>query len=236
MKIRGHRECKECGTRWSYYETGDVACPNCGSLHSVGLENERSLHTATSSSLDLAPIRNDIDGVPLRQLTDRITDRCRTLTREYGFIDAGRLQPLDDTYLAAMELHYAASELARRMGVTDDEEWYVTELLRADEGSRPGPDAVPETLRATRGLAYANAVREYRSDLRTYLGENPAPATDGIVERLGDHVKRVRALDGDVPASEAETIVAAARDLQRYLTEGDETALVRAGSRLDSLA
>jgi len=38
MKIRGDRECKSCGTRWSYYETGSIECPACGSVHSVGVD------------------------------------------------------------------------------------------------------------------------------------------------------------------------------------------------------
>jgi uncharacterized Zn finger protein (UPF0148 family) len=235
MKVRGRRECRECGARWSYYDTGEVACPECGSLHSVGVEEERSLHTATAATLDLAPVRNAVDDEPLRRVAERAADRCREFTRGYGFVDAGELRPLDDTYLAAMELRHVAGERARRMDVTDDEEWYFTELLRADEGARPDPESVPSSLRALRGLAYANAVREYRSDLRTYIDEHPDPAAGGAVERLGDHVKRVLALDGDVPTREAETLVTVARDVGRYLAEGDESALAEAQNRLDGL-
>lgn len=236
MKVRGQRECKECGTRWSYYETGEVACPNCGSLHSVGIDEDRSLHTAAPKTLDLTPIRNDIDDAPVRRLAERATERTKEYTAGYGFIDAGTLQPLDDTYLAAMELRHVAGELARKTSATDDEEWYFTKLLKADEGERPDPEEVPDSLRALSGLAYANAVEEYRSDLRTYLDEHPDPAVRRVMERLADHAKRVRALDGDVPPREAETVVAATRDIGRYLTEGDESALAQAESRLDSLA
>ena len=235
MKIRGQRECKECGARWSYYDTGEAACPECGSLHSVGVDEERSLHTATAATLDLTPIRGGIDEEPTRRLAERAADRCREFTRGYGFIDAGALQPLDDTYLAALELRHVAGELARRMDVTDDEELYFTRLLQADEGDRPAPDDVPASLAPMRGLAYANAVREYRSDLRTYLEEQPDPAAGGVVERLSDHVKRVRALDGDVPPGEAEALVAVARDVGRYLVEGEESALAEAESRLENL-
>lgn len=236
MKIRGQRECKECGTRWAYYDTGEVACPECGSLHSVGIDEERALHTAAPKSLDLTPIRNDVDEVPLRRLAERATERAREYTAGYGFIDAGALRPLDDTYLAAMELRHVAGELARKTSVTDDEELYFTKLLKADEGERPDSEEVPESLRALSGLAYANAVEEYRSDLRTYLEEHPDPAVRDALERLADHTKRVRALDGDVPPREAETLVAAARDVARYLIEDDENALAEAESRLDTLA
>jgi uncharacterized Zn finger protein (UPF0148 family) len=236
MKVRGQRECKECGTRWSYYETGEAACPNCGSLHSVGVDEDRSLHTAAPKTLDLTPIRNDVDDAPVRRLAERATERAKEYTAGYGFIDAGDLQPIDDTYLAAMELRHVAGELARKTSVTDDEELYFTKLLKADEGERPDPEEVPDSLRALSGLAYANAVAEYRSDLRTYLDEHPDPTVRKAMERLADHTKRVRALDGDVPPREAETLVAAARDIGRYLAEDDESALAQAESRLDSLA
>ena len=236
MKVRGQRECKECGTRWSYYDTGEVACPSCGSLHSVGTDDERSLHTATAATLDLSPVRNAVDEQPTRRLAERAVERCREFTGGYGFIDSGELQSLDDIYLAAMELRHVAGELARRMDVTDDEELYFTSLLRADEGDRPTTEEVPDSLRAMRGLAYANAVKEYRSDLRRYLDEHPDPVVDDVLERLGDHTKRVRALDGDVPLREVESLVEATRDLARYLVSGDETAVAAAESRLGELA
>lgn len=236
MKVRGQRECKECGTRWSYYDTGEVACPSCGSLHSVGTDDERSLHTATAATLDLSPVRNAVDEQPTRRLAERAVERCRAFTGGYGFIDSGDLQSLDDTYLAAMELRHVAGELARRMDVTDDEELYFTSLLRADEGDRPTAEEVPDSLRAMRGLAYANAVKEYRSDLRRYLDEHPDPVVDDVLERLGDHTKRVRALDGDVSPREVESLVEATRDLARYLVSGDETAIAAAESRLGELA
>lgn len=237
MKIRGQRECNECGTRWSYYDTGEVSCPDCGSLRSVGVDEARSLHTATTATLDLTSVRGALDEEPLRSVAARAADRCRTFTRGYGFVDAGELQPLDDTYLAAVELQYVGSELARRVTVDDDEAWYFTELLRASEGERPEPADVPDSLRGARGLACANAVREYRSDVRSYLTEQPRsiPAVDRVLERLGEHVKRIRALDGNVPPRDAERLVATARDVGRYLLEDDEGALAEAASRLDDL-
>jgi uncharacterized Zn finger protein (UPF0148 family) len=236
MRVRGHRECKECGTRWSYYDTGEAACPECGSLYSVGVDEERTLHTATAATFDLTPVRRQVDEVPLRQLASRAAEHCREFTRGYGFIDGGTLQPLDDTYLAAMELQYVGSELDHRLEVDRDEELYLTSLLQADVGERPPPAEVPESLRAMRGLAYANGVRGYRSDLRTYLDEHPDPAARRLLRRLAEHAKRVRALDGDVPPRETESLVAVIRDVGRYLADGDETALAEAGTRLDDLA
>ena len=235
MKVRGQRECKECETRWSYYETGSVSCPGCGSHHSVGTDDERSLHTATAATLDLTHIRDALDSTSLARLAADAADVAGEFTRGYGFVDAGRLRPLDETYLAAMELKHAAAELDRRIDISDDEEWYFTELLQADEGVRPAPGEVPESMRAMRGLAYANAVREYRSDLRTYLDENPDPAVDGVSERLSTHVRRIRALDGDVQPRDAEALVDAARAVGRYLADGEEGELAVAEERLRSL-
>ena len=228
MKIRGQRECKECGTEWSYYDTGAVSCPSCGSRYSVGTEADRTLHTASAATLDLTPVRNSIDAEPLDRLAERAGSLAREFTQGYGFVDTGRLQPLDETYLTAMELRYVAGELGRRLRVSDEQEQYFTELLRADEGIRPTAADVPRSMRAPRGLAYASAVREYRSDLRSYLEESPDPAVDGVSERLSSHVRRVRALEGDVSPREAESLIEAARAVGRYLIDDDEEALALA--------
>ena len=235
MKVRGRRECEACGARWSYFDTGEVTCPDCGSLHSVGLDDERALHTASTATLDLAPVRSELEHASLSDLAADAADRCRSFTRGYGFIDGGTLQPLDDTYLAAMELRHVGSELDRRLEVDRDEELYLTGLLQADVGERPPPAEVPESLRSMRGLAYANAVREYRSDLRTYLEERPDPAAGRLLRRVAEHAKRVRALDGDVPPRDAESLVAAIRSVSRSITDDDEAALAEAETRLDGL-
>jgi uncharacterized Zn finger protein (UPF0148 family) len=235
MKIRGQRECKACGTQWSYYDSGSVSCPACGSLHSVGIDKERSLHTATATTLDLTPVRQNVDSEPLRRLAEQVSNSVREFTRGYGFIDGGELCELDETYLAAMELRYVANELTRRMDVGEDEERYFISLLRADDGIRPEPEDVPGSMRAMRGLAYANALEEYRSDLRTYLKEHPDKAVDGLLERLSSHIKRIRALDGEINPDESERLVRTARAIGRYLTDDDERALLEAEDRLDAL-
>lgn len=235
MKIRGQRECKSCGRRWSYYETGSVSCPSCGGLESVGTDEERSLHTATAATLDLTPVRRRVGSDPIRQIADRAAARVREFTRGYGFIEEGRLREFDDTYLAAIELRYVASELARRMDVTDEQELYFLDLLRADDGERQPPSEVPESFREMRGLAYADAVTEYRSDLRTYLREHPDPTVDGHLERLDNHRKRIRALQGDVDPRDAERLVAATRAIARYLSTDDDEALLETETRLEAL-
>jgi hypothetical protein len=121
---------------------------------------------------------------------------------------------------------------AMRMG--DDEESYVLALLNgADEGERPDPEDVPESLWAARGLAYAAAVRAYRADIRTYREDLDDPE-QSLHERLGSHVKRVRALDGDVDPEDAERLVLAARRLGDAV-RGDESAVEQTRAHLDAL-
>ncbi|WP_123539149.1 DUF7117 family protein [Halosimplex salinum] len=233
MKIRGERECQACGTRWSYYETGSVVCPDCGSLRSVGLDDPTE-HTANPANLDLTEIRALVDDEPVADVAEAAAERCREFVRKSGFVSGGALQVLDDTYLAAIELRYAGEEVARSMRVSDDEEYYVLELLRgADRGERPQADDVPESLRSARGLAYAEAVDAYRADVRRYLDDNPDETARSLLATLRDHQKRIEALDGDVSARTAGELVYVARAIGRALIDDDETALAEAQRRLD---
>ncbi len=236
MKIRGQRECTDCGTRWSYYETGSVGCPACGSLHSVGLD-EPTEHTDLETPFDLTPVRSDVDDVAVDDLAERARDVARGYVRKRGFVRGGTLRPVDEEYLAAAELLHVADVVARARRLDEREQLYFLTLLGdADDGERPHPDEVPETLRSARGFACADAVYEFRRDVRTWSeGKELTPEERTTLEHLGEHVTRVRMLDGDVPIERAETLVAAARELAVGLEDGDDDAIVRAGDRLDSL-
>lgn len=266
MKVRGQRECTDCGTRWSYYDTGSVECPDCGSLRSVGVESERRLHTDTPAELDLTDARRlldagteqgDYDASALRKAADRAGELAGEYVRRRGFVRGGDLLGLDATYLAAQELRHAADVVGRGLDLRDDEEWYFLALLRgadADaEGSagpetdqraysdeateRPPADEVPESMRAIRGLAAADAVDEYRREMADWADENAVDdAARDALETLGEHVKRVHALDGDVAPETADRLVAAARDVSRYLEDGDGDALANARDRFDRLS
>ncbi|ELZ24914.1 hypothetical protein C475_11775 [Halosimplex carlsbadense 2-9-1] len=233
MKIRGERECRACGTRWSYYETGSVVCPDCGSIRSVGLDDPTE-HTAGNARLDLTEIRALLDDQSLADVAEAAAERCREYVRQCGFVSGGELRPLDDTYIAAVELRLAGEEVARAMRLTDDEEYYFLELLRgADAGERPPADEVPESMRSVRGLAYARAVDAYRSDLRRYLKDNPDATVRSLLTTLRDHQKRIEALDGDVSPRTAGELVYVVRAVGRALADDDETALAEAQRRLD---
>ena len=236
MKIRGARECRACGSQWSYYETGSIECPDCGSLRSVGID-QRTEHTDSPASLDLSPVVERVERDAVGEIAADAAERSREYARKRGFVHAGDLKPLDATYAGAVELRYTAAELARSMRVTDDEELYFLSLLRGvDAGERPPPAEVPESLADARGLATAAIVDAYRRDLVRYLDEHPDQTVRAVLGRIVDQKKRIEALDGEVPADTAETLLQALVDLSHYAALGEDTALATAQDRLDSLS
>ncbi|WP_458190145.1 DUF7117 family protein [Haladaptatus sp. NG-WS-4] len=237
MKVRGTRECQDCGTQWSYYETGSVTCPECDSVRSVGLEASRVQHTDGAATLELAEVREAVDDVPLQETADLAEDAAREYVRKRGFISGGDLRPLDDTYLAAQELRHVADVVGRAFDVTDDEEIYFLSLLRgADEGERPATADVPESMHDVRGLAYSEALYDYHREMGKWFKEQDGDREGrNTLETLGEHVRRARALEGGLDVDAADALVSAARDLARYLGENDEDTLVSARDRLGRL-
>lgn len=232
MKLRGRRECNSCGTQWSYFDTEQITCPECGSVRSTSVE-EAKAHTASSVTLDLTAVRDDVDTRPLRELADAAADEARAFTKQYGFVRAGELEPLSDTYLAALELRRVGRTVGRLMDVTDAEELYFLSLLRgADAGERPEPADVPEPFYPERGLAIAAGADHYRRDIKRAFEERE-PAVDTVLQSVRTRCKRIEALDGAVDPQEAELLVRALRDLGDYLIDGHETALARALDRFD---
>lgn len=234
MRIRGERECRDCGTRWSYYATGSVDCPACGSIRSRGLDDERTLHTAGAGALDLSPVREAVDDAPLVDVLEDATDVCRPYVRRDGFVDEGTLRPPDDTHLAARELVHAAALGGRSRERSEAVELYLLDLLAgADAGERPDAGAVPAPLRSARGLAAAETVRAFRREVLAWLDD--APAAREALGRLDQHAKRVAALDGDVPPATAEALVTVAREIAHSLRNDDGARLTAATDRLDGL-
>ena len=240
MELRGERECTDCGARWSYYDTGAIVCPECSSPDTVAVDDETAVHTDSAVEFDLTPMRGNVDEISREDLGEQTAEVCREYVRQRGFVSGGDLLPIDDTYLAARELAGVADAVRRAHSLTDDEEWYFLELLRgADAGERVDPDDVPESMWPVRGLAYANAVRDYRRDVRQWLDatdDAPGPEYAGdVLGAIEDHVRRMRALQGDVPPEQAEALVRAARDLGTYLRAEDADGLANARERLDGL-
>jgi hypothetical protein len=213
MEVRGRRECKACGTEWSYYETGRPECPECGSPYSVGI-GDRERHTDRPADLDLEAALTALSASRYREAAEAAEAAAGEYVRRRGFISAGSLRPLADPYLAASEIRHVAGHLrtALMAGEQTDLE-YVRDLFEAAQaGERPPPEAVPAGLAAARGLGVADAVDDYRAELRTHLEERDSgPDIAGPLDRLDAHVRRVRALDGAVDPARAETLVSAAR-------------------------
>lgn len=236
MKIRGTRECQSCEAQWSYYETGSIACPSCGSVRSVGVDEQRQQHTNTPAEIDLQSIRQRLSNEPLSHVLDELKDTVRTYTHKRGFISGGELCALDDQYLGARELLHAADTATRGQHATEAEELYVFGLLDAVEASEWPPDTeLPTSLTAARGLAVAESVAAYRRDLRTWLDDHPDSEASTTLGSLRDQLKRVEALQGDVPPETAGRLLAAAREIGSYLQDGDETELTAARNRLAAL-
>ncbi|SEW30092.1 DUF7117 family protein [Halobacterium jilantaiense] len=234
MDVRGERECKSCGTRWSYFETGSVECPSCGSLRSVGV-GERKLHTDAGGDLDLTAARQAGADDVLDAL-EPAKEACREYCQSRGFVAGGDLLDLDDTYLAAQELRRAAVLLAGKLRVGEDEQRYVLALLNgADDGERPASEDVPASMWAARGLAYAAAVDAYRAALREHADGSVPDPEGGLLAQVRDHSKRVEALDGDVDPADSERLVAAVRAVADAY-RGDDAGVERARTRLDALA
>ncbi|MFB6153857.1 MAG: TFIIB-type zinc ribbon-containing protein [Halodesulfurarchaeum sp.] len=236
MEFRGERECQECHTRWSYFETGSVTCPECGSIRSVGVD-ERRRHTDRADSLDLAEARRIAGERTLREAAATAEEAARDYVSAKGFIHAGELEPLDETYLAAQELRHVSARVGRSLSLSDEEQRYFISLLEgASDGERPDPGDVPASMKGARGLATASALRAYRDDLRTWLEDTEVVGeATSLVETLGDHVRRVRALDGEIDPADAERLVTAGRSLGAYLRTGEASELERARTALDAV-
>lgn len=241
MKIRGKRECRSCGETWSYYETGSVECPACGSLKSVGRDNDRALHTDTPATLDVTPIVAQIadDNVRIEDCRDELADRLRAYTRKRGFIRGGELRDLDDQYVGARELLHTVDILARRRDPSDLERLYGIELLRSvADGDRLTETEPPGALAAARGSGVADAVEAYRRDLRSWFDEHPDPPAEQLLSALRDQIKRAEALDGNISSEEAAALLAVARSLGTAAREGQagsDEPIQAARDRLDAI-
>jgi predicted RNA-binding Zn-ribbon protein involved in translation (DUF1610 family) len=241
MEIRGQRACQSCDAEWSYYETGSVACPNCGSLRSVGIDADRKQHTDSPVALPLSEFSDRIAAEPVDQYAAELTDILREYTRKRGFINGGELRALDDSYLVARTLLHTVDVLSRAQPTTADEELYLVALFEtlAGDGATidglPPCGPVPDSLTEAWGLATADVVSAYHTDVKTWLDESPDSEATQTLSRLRDQVKRVEALHGDIDPEMASSLVRTARDIGRYLRDDDPTALATARDRLDAV-
>ncbi|MFB6111482.1 MAG: TFIIB-type zinc ribbon-containing protein [Halobacteriaceae archaeon] len=236
MEIRGQRKCQSCGERWSYYDTGSVTCPACGSIRSVGVD-ERTQHTDGTVTLDLTAARAAAAEDDFSVACEEAKTACAAYTRVRGFIDAGRFRPLDEVFVAAHELRRAARTYDRMLRPDDEDTAYLLALLSgAPDGDRPDSETVTDRLRPARGLGAATAVDAYLREFATWRADaQTAPGLDGPLGRLRAHVRRIKALDGDVPVADTDRLVGAARALGEYASSGEESDRETAVGHLDAL-
>jgi hypothetical protein len=253
MKIRGQRQCSECGHEWSYFDTGQVACPACGSLKSVG-RGERKTHTDSAIELDLSAHQQALDAeTDVSMIAEGLTTTLRDYIRQRGFLNGGTLQPPDDTLLSAAELLHAVDVLDRCRHPTDEARLYVTKLLGvANDGHRPTPNSVPTSLTTARGLAYTEVLSTFHQDFTKWITEESS-VMDGSVqsvtemqesdvsihqlrERLDTHLTRSEALQGDIPVETSERFVIIARKLHHGVVNHDTDALETARMKLNSVS
>ncbi|SDY53807.1 DUF7117 family protein [Halopenitus persicus] len=227
MKVRGERECVSCGTQWSYYETGEIACPECGSVRSVGIARRRR-HTDSPAELDLTAHRarfGEASGPLPAEGVDDLKRDLREYVRKRGFIDGGELRGLDDdVLLAAYELLQVVDAVGRLPDPDERDREYLLRLLAgADEGDRPAPEDVPPNLHAARGLAAVEAVEAYREDLRTHLEDLAADEMDDAGE--ADDADGAEANDADgaeadgAEATDEDRDIEATRDVLESLRD-----------------
>ncbi len=219
MKVRGERECRDCGARWSYYGTGSVACPDCDSLRSVGVGG-RTTHTDAPVDLDLTAHRTrfgEARGTLPSDGVEELKRDLRAYVRKRGFVRGGELRPLDATYLAARELLEAVDAYDRLRDPTDPDREYLLALLAgAEAGDRPASGDVPTALYGARGLAAAQSVSAYRDDLLTFLDEL---SSDEGRDDHDDHGDRADHADHDDHGDRADHDD---RDDRSVTVEGDD--------------
>ncbi|MFB6253304.1 MAG: hypothetical protein ABEI06_01680 [Halobacteriaceae archaeon] len=222
MEIKGYRECRECGHQWSYYETGNVQCPECGSIKSTGLD-ERTLHTNNPVEIDITSIQSLVSNDEFRQAGQRAAKEARNYTIKRGFIHKGDLIRCDERIFSCHELRNLGNYINRTASITEETEYYFIETIQAVKNSgRPDQQAIPKNLRSIRGLAYARAAKDYLNDVTTWIeyADHELPS-GGVLERTKENIKRVEALDGDISIGDSERIYEIVANLYSYCTTGE---------------
>ena len=159
MRVRGERECRRCGTVWAYYDTGSVACPSCGSLQSVGVD-DRTRHTAGPAPFDLSSLRERVDPEAPAALADEVKSTAREYLRHPNARTIGLLGWRLDT--------------RRQLGSVDLGEGRTLYVYEAGTGGRGElTESELETLEAARR-------RDERSVVELTFGRNPFGTTQTI--------------------------------------------------------
>jgi hypothetical protein len=192
MEIRGERECLDCGEKWSYFETREPECPECGSLRSRAVEDAAK---DTAGAVETGDLLTRFGG-EFDDALEEAEERCREYTSRAGFVEGGELLPPESVYVMACEVKHIAAEFVGAREPTDEEHAYVVSLVEGVEaGKPPSPDERPASLDAAHNRAIAETVEEYAKEISGYL--RSVGETDGRVEEARDLAKRTQATDGE---------------------------------------
>jgi len=194
MEIRGERECLDCGETWSYFDTREPECPECGSLRSRAVEDAAEDTAGAVETGDLLTrLGGDFDAA-----LEEAEERCREYTSRAGFVRGGELLPPEPVYVMTCEIKHIAAEFAGAREPTEEEREYVVALVEGVEsGEPPSPDERPGSLDAAHNRAVAETVEEYAKEISSYLRSVGEKDADGRVEEARDLAKRTQATDGD---------------------------------------
>jgi len=145
MEIRGERECLDCGETWSYFETREPDCPECGSLRSRAVEDAEE---DTGGAVETGDLLTRF-GSEFGDALSEAEDRCREYTSRAGFIEGGELLPPKPVYVMACEVKHVAAEFVGEREPTDEERAYVVALVEGvEKGEPPAPHERPDSLDA----------------------------------------------------------------------------------------
>ncbi|MFB6284080.1 MAG: hypothetical protein ABEK59_09145 [Halobacteria archaeon] len=191
MELRGERECLECGSTWSYFDSRQVCCPECGSIRSQSVSSPRMDSTSDVDIVDsevLTGIGENFD-----ETLSELEERCRRYTSQTGFVEKGDLKPPTPRYVMACEIKHAATTRDAE-GLDEKSRRYVVDLVHGIRDGEP-PDKTPSGLQETHNLAIAETVRDYSTEVERYARKRGVE-TPGEVERARSLAKRTLATEG----------------------------------------
>ncbi len=215
MEISGERECLDCGEQWSYFETRQIECPECGSIKSMSI-SESELDTASSrkNELDMSDLYTEFQTDFMNALT-QAGDRSREYIASTGFIEGGELRPPMLRYVMAREIMEIADyiDLSLDTDISASEERYIIDLVKGVKSGDP-PDKRPNSMNNHHYMAVAKTAEEYATELFKYFEQNSEDIPEGL-EKARSLAKKTKATNGE--SADAKKSLRILRDLQRSL-------------------
>ena len=212
MEIRGERECLECGSTWSYFESREVCCPECGSIKSQSMSSPRMDNTTDIDLVDsevLGGLSDDLDSA-----LSTLEERCREYTGKTGFVERGDLKPPSPRYVMACEVKQIAAIYDANQ-LTGDDRRYFVDLVHGLRDGEP-PEKPSGELEYIHNTAIAETVRDYATEVERYARKRSVDVP-GEMERARSLAKRTLATEGK--ENDAVEGLRLLREAQKKLTQ-----------------